>query len=70
MRIGILGPGALGGFMGGVLARAGHHITLISGRARQVTPSDVTISSELLGHFQARVSVVEAAYPRIVPVRA
>lgn len=60
MKHAFLGAGGLGGVVGGVLARAGHEVTLIvrPGQAAAF-PRRIHVESRKLGDFEADVTVVE-----------
>src|SRR5215203_2830751 len=59
MRYAVLGAGGVGGLVGGVLAKAGHPVTLLvrPGR-RDHDPERLTVESETLGTFEAPVRVI------------
>jgi 2-dehydropantoate 2-reductase len=57
MRHAIVGAGAVGGIVGGALARSGQPVTLV---VRSAHPPTVSVSSVTLGEFEAPVAVVEA----------
>ena len=58
MRHAVLGPGGVGGLIGGALARAGHEVLLV---VRPETAADqprtLRIESRVLGDFEAAVDV-------------
>src|SRR5215204_6328595 len=60
MRHAVLGAGGVGGFMGGVLAKAGHPVTLLvrPGR-RDHYPERLSVQSEPFGNFEAPVRVAD-----------
>jgi Ketopantoate reductase PanE/ApbA len=60
MRHAVLGAGGVGGLVGGMLAKAGHPVTLLvrPGRGEQY-PDRVSVQSEALGSFEAPVRVAE-----------
>ena len=60
MRHVVLGAGGVGGLVGGVLARAGHPVTLLvrPGR-RDYYPELLTVESDALGSFEAPVRVAD-----------
>ena len=60
MRHAVLGAGGVGGLVGGVLAKAGHPVTLLvrSGR-RDHYPGRLSVESETLGTFEAPVQVAD-----------
>ena len=60
MRHAILGGGGVGGLVGGVLARAGHPVSLLvrPGRSEQY-PERLSVQSRSLGSFEAPVRVAE-----------
>src|SRR5215218_2935610 len=60
MRHAVLGAGGVGGLVGGVLAKAGHAVTLLvrTGR-RDHYPSRLSVESETLGAFEAPVQVAD-----------
>jgi 2-dehydropantoate 2-reductase len=58
MRHAVLGAGGVGGLVGGVLARAGHPVTLLVRPGRQNHyPDQLTVESGTLGNFEATVRV-------------
>jgi 2-dehydropantoate 2-reductase len=58
MRHAVLGAGGVGGLVGGVLARAGHPVTLLVRPGRQNHyPDQLTVESGTLGNFEAPVRV-------------
>jgi 2-dehydropantoate 2-reductase len=59
-RHAILGPGGIGGLVGGLLARDGHDVTFIvrPGQAAAY-PSAVHVESAVYGEFDAKISVTE-----------
>ena len=60
MRHTILGAGGVGGLVGGVLARAGHPVTLLVRPGRQNHyPNQLTVESGTLGIFEAPVRVTD-----------
>jgi 2-dehydropantoate 2-reductase len=60
MRHAVLGAGGVGGLVGGALARAGHPVTLLVRSARRYYyPEHLTIESNTLGTFEARVRVTD-----------
>jgi 2-dehydropantoate 2-reductase len=61
LRIAVLGPGGVGGFVAGALAHAGSDVTLIArpGAAAAIAAGGLHVASALLGEFDARVAVVE-----------
>src|SRR5919106_938154 len=60
MRYAVLGPGGVGGLVGGALAKAGHDVTLLvrPGR-RDLYPERLSVQSEPLGNFEAPVRVAD-----------
>jgi 2-dehydropantoate 2-reductase len=60
VRIGVLGAGSVGGFVGGAFARAGHEVTFVT-RAVGAAPSPkrIHVSSRLLGEFDVSIEVVD-----------
>jgi 2-dehydropantoate 2-reductase len=59
MKHAILGPGGVGGLIGGALARAGHPVTLIVRPETLATyPRHLTVESAALGTFEAPVRPV------------
>jgi 2-dehydropantoate 2-reductase len=62
MRIAVLGPGGVGGLIGGVLDRAGHEVTIVAREATAVLIGErgVHVQSVTFGDFIAR--------PRAVPL--
>jgi 2-dehydropantoate 2-reductase len=61
LRIAVLGPGGVGGFVAGALSHAGSDVTLIA-RAETVTAiaaGGLHVTSALLGEFDALVPVVQ-----------
>ena len=60
MRHAVLGAGGVGGLVGGVLAKAGHPVTLLvrPGR-RDHYPERLSVESETLGTFEAPVRVAD-----------
>jgi 2-dehydropantoate 2-reductase len=60
MRHAFLGAGGVGGLVGGVLAKAGHPVTLLvrTGR-RDHFPGQLRVESETLGAFEAPVRVAD-----------
>lgn len=60
MRHAVLGAGGVGGLVGGVLAKAGHPVTLLVRSGRQdYYPDQLTIESAALGIFEAPVRVTD-----------
>ena len=53
MRVAVMGSGGLGGFFGGLLARAGEDVTFIARGAHleAIRASGLTVKSELVGEF-------------------
>jgi 2-dehydropantoate 2-reductase len=61
MKHAILGPGGVGGLIGGALARAGHPVTLIvRPETLAAYPRRLTVESAVLGTFEAPVQPVAA----------
>jgi 2-dehydropantoate 2-reductase len=62
MRIAVLGPGGVGGLIGGVLHRAGHEVTIVAREATALLIAEhgVHVRSVIFGDFTAR--------PRAVPL--
>src|SRR5215204_404780 len=60
MRYAVLGAGGVGGLVGGVLAKAGHPVTLLvrPGR-RDHYPERLSVQSEPFGNFEAPVRVAD-----------
>ena len=61
LRIAVLGPGGVGGFVAGALSHAGSDVTLIA-RAQTgaaIAADGLHVTSTLLGEFDARVPTVE-----------
>src|SRR5215212_3480272 len=60
MRHAVLGAGGIGGLVGGVLAKAGHPVTLLvrPGR-RDHYPGQLSLKSEMLGTFEAPVQTAD-----------
>src|SRR5215208_7441040 len=60
MRHAVLGAGGVGGLMGGVLAKAGHPVTLLvrPGR-RDHYPERLSVQSEPFGNFETPVRVAD-----------
>jgi 2-dehydropantoate 2-reductase len=63
LRIAVLGPGGVGGFVAGALSHAGSDVTLIArpAAATAIAAGGLHVNSALLGEFDAPVSVVENA---------
>ena len=61
LRIAVLGPGGVGGFVAGALAHAGSDVTLIARppTATAIAVGGLHVTSALLGEFDAPVPVVE-----------
>ena len=61
LRIAVLGPGGVGGFVAGALSRAGSDVTVIASpqTAAAIEASGLQVTSALLGEFTARVPVLE-----------
>src|SRR5687768_16942219 len=61
MRIAILGSGAVGGYYGAKLARAGHDVTFIARGAHlaAIRTRGLEIKSPMVGDFIARASAEE-----------
>ncbi|HEX5912381.1 MAG TPA: 2-dehydropantoate 2-reductase, partial [Rubrobacter sp.] len=60
MRYAVLGAGGIGGLVGGVLAKAGHDVTLLVRPGRREHYSErLNVQSELLGNFEAPVRVAD-----------
>jgi 2-dehydropantoate 2-reductase len=61
LRIAVLGPGGVGGFVAGALSHAGSDVTLIARPATATAIADggLHVTSALLGTFDAPVPVVE-----------
>lgn len=57
MRVAVLGPGGVGGFLAGVLARAGVSVLVLSGdeTARAITKEGIHVESRVAGEFHVRV---------------
>ena len=62
LRIAVLGPGGVGGFVAGALSQAGSDVTLIAraSTAAAIAAGGLHVTSALLGEFDAPVSVVES----------
>ncbi len=61
MQHAILGPGGVGGLIGGALARAGHPVTLVvRPEALAAYPHAMTVESAILGTFEAPAQPVAA----------
>ena len=61
MKHAVLGPGGVGGLIGGALARAGHPVTLVvRPEALATYPRRLTVESAPLGMFEAPVEPVAA----------
>jgi 2-dehydropantoate 2-reductase len=63
LRIAVLGPGGVGGFVAGALWHAGSDVTLIARAqtAAAITADGLRVTSTLLGEFDARVPTVDNA---------
>jgi 2-dehydropantoate 2-reductase len=61
LRIAVLGPGGVGGFVAGALSHAGSDVTLIARAetAATIASGGLHVTSALLGEFDAPVPVVE-----------
>ena len=60
MRHAVLGAGGVGGLVGGVLAKAGHPVTLlVRPDRRDHYPQRLSVQSETLGTFEAPVQVAD-----------
>lgn len=61
MRIAVMGPGALGGFFGGLLARAGEDVTLIARgeTLHAIQANGLTVKSGTIGNFTVYPAVTE-----------
>jgi 2-dehydropantoate 2-reductase len=60
VRHAVLGAGGVGGLVGGVLARAGHTVTLLVRPGRQNHyPNQLTVESGTLGTFEAPVRMTD-----------
>lgn len=62
MRISILGPGGIGGFLAAMLLRAGHEVTVIARpeTAAAISAKGLTLESRAFGTFTAHPSVVSS----------
>jgi 2-dehydropantoate 2-reductase len=60
MRIAVLGPGGVGGLIGGVLHRAGHEVTIVAREATAALIGErgVHVQSVIFGDFTARPRAV------------
>ena len=60
LRVGILGPGGVGGFLGGVLARGGAEVTCIASEASAtaIAEQGLSITSNRFGSFRTSVNAV------------
>ncbi len=61
MRVAVMGTGALGGFFGGLLARAGEDVTFIARGAQldAIRARGLTVKSERVGEFAVRAPVTD-----------
>jgi 2-dehydropantoate 2-reductase len=61
LRIAVLGPGGVGGFVAGALSRAGSEVTLVARAqtAATITAGGLHVTSALLGEFDAPVACVD-----------
>jgi 2-dehydropantoate 2-reductase len=61
LRIAVLGPGGVGGFVAGALSHAGSDVTLIARAptAAAIVAGGLHVTSALLGEFDAPVSIVD-----------
>jgi 2-dehydropantoate 2-reductase len=58
LRIAVLGPGGVGGFVAGALWHAGSDVTLIARPPTTITAGGLHVTSALLGEFDAAVPIV------------
>jgi 2-dehydropantoate 2-reductase len=65
LRIAVLGPGGVGGFVAGALTRVGSEVTLVARpqTAAAIQASGLHVASTLLGTFEARPTVVAELSP-------
>ena len=61
MRVAVMGAGSLGGFYGGLLARAGHDVTFVARgeHLKAIQRDGLTIWSKLVGDFTLPVKVTD-----------